>query len=381
MMRMRGLATFSTLALLAGTAAAADIELPDQLAWTAYDTGSAGYNQAVAIGSALKNELGVDLRVLPGKNDVSRNEPLRQGRVPFSATGVGASFMAQEGAFEFGDQRWGPQPVRMMLANHGNINLAVATAADAGIEQYQDLAGKRVAWVKGAPALNVNVTAYLAFAGLSWDDVEQVEFGGFGDSWTGLINGQVDAAFAATNSGRTYELEASPRGLHWPPLPHDDEAGWERLRNVAPFFQPNLATIGAGMSEDDPYEGAAYPYPVMIAYADQDADLVYNMTRALVELFPSYDGKAPGIGGWALDQQTYDWVVPYHEGAIRYFEEIGVWTPEMQAHSDELVRRQQVLADAWQALKAENLPDGQWEDAWNAARRAALTEAGFTPVF
>lgn len=44
---------FLNRALLAGTAAAADIELPDQLAWTAYDTGSAGYNQAVAIGSAI----------------------------------------------------------------------------------------------------------------------------------------------------------------------------------------------------------------------------------------------------------------------------------------------------------------------------------------
>lgn len=136
---------FASVMAMAGAALAQESGLPDQLAWTAYDTGSAGYNQAVAIGGALKQELGIDLRVLPGKNDVSRNEPLRQGKVPFSATGVGASFMAQEGAFEFGAKRWGPQPVRMLLANHGNINLAVATAEDAGIETYADLAGKRVA--------------------------------------------------------------------------------------------------------------------------------------------------------------------------------------------------------------------------------------------
>ncbi|HEX6141711.1 MAG TPA: TAXI family TRAP transporter solute-binding subunit [Geminicoccaceae bacterium] len=373
--------TVAVVVLAAGAARAQEIELPDQLAWTAYDTGSAGYNQAVAIGGALKNEIGVDLRVLPGKNDVSRNEPLRQGRVPFSATGVGASFMAQEGAFEFGARRWGPQPVRMLLANHGNINLAVATAADAGIETYADLAGKRVAWVKGAPALNVNVTAYLAFAGLNWDDVETVEFGGFGDSWTAMINDQVDAAFASTNSGRAYELEASPRGIHWPPLPHDDEEGWARLRDVAPFFQPNLATVGAGISEENPYEGGAYPYPVLIAYAEQDGDLVYNMTKAMVELFPAYDGKAPGIGGWALDKQTFDWVVPYHEGAIRYFEEIGVWTDEMQAHNEELLRRQEVLAETWQQLENQDVPEEEWEEAWLEARRTALTEAGFTPVF
>ena len=65
--------------------------MPETLTWTAYDVGSGGYNQAVAIGNALKNKLQVNLRVLPGKNDVSRNIPLRDGKVPFSANGVGGS--------------------------------------------------------------------------------------------------------------------------------------------------------------------------------------------------------------------------------------------------------------------------------------------------
>ena len=41
--------------------------LPKQLAWTAYGVGSAGYNQSVAVGAALKNKMGIALRVLPGK--------------------------------------------------------------------------------------------------------------------------------------------------------------------------------------------------------------------------------------------------------------------------------------------------------------------------
>ncbi len=192
--------------------------LPQQLNWTAYDTGSAGYNQAVAIGAALQDAAGVNLRVLPGKNDVSRTEPLRQGRVEFSATGVGGSFMAQEGVFDFGAENWGPQPIRVLMANNGGaINLAVGVAGDLGIETYADLKGKRVAYIVGAPALNVNTEAYLAYGGLTWDDVERVDFGGFGASWTGLIEGQVDAAFASTNSGKAYEAEAGPRGLFWPP--------------------------------------------------------------------------------------------------------------------------------------------------------------------
>ena len=132
----------------ASMAFAQDLDLPRQLSWTAYDTGSAGYNQAVAIGAALQDAAGVNLRVLPGKNDVSRTEPLRQGRVEFSATGVGGSFMAQEGVFDFGAENWGPQPIRVLLANNGGaINLAVGVAGDLGIETYADLKGKRVSYI------------------------------------------------------------------------------------------------------------------------------------------------------------------------------------------------------------------------------------------
>ena len=377
-------ATLAALAAgaLATAAHAAEITLPSQLAWTAYGTGSAGYNQSVAIGSALKNKLGVDLRVLPGKNDVARTEPLRQGKVHFSATGVGGSFMAQEGVFEFGKKRWGPQPVRVLLSNNGGaINLAVGVAGDAGVKEYSDLKGKRVAWVKGAPALNVNVTAYLAYAGLTWDDVEKVEFGGFSDSWKGMVNGQVDAAFASTNSGKAYEMAASPRGLVWPPVHHDDAAGIARMKEVAPFFSPNVASVGANIDGGPGYEGAGYAYPVLTAMLDQDADLVYNMTRAMVELFDEYKGKAPGINGWHIDKQDYRWVVPYHEGAIRYFKEKGLWTGEAQAHNDKLIARQKALADAWAALESKGVSDDAWEAEWESARREALKAGGFQVVF
>ena len=366
--------------IVAAPAFAEDAELPRQLAWTAYGTGSAGYNQSVAIGAALQDAMGTNLRVLPGKNDVSRTEPLRQGKVQFSATGVGGSFMSQEGVFEFGKKNWGPQPIRVLIANSGGAtNLALGVAGDAGVKEYADLKGKRVAWVKGAPALNVNNEAYLAYGGLTWDDVEKVEFGGFGASWKGLIEGQVDAAFASTNSGKAYEAEAGPRGLHWPPIDPDNTEGLERMQAVAPFFAPNKATVGAGIDGTDGDQGAAYPYPVLIAMADSDADLAYAMTKAMVEQFDAYDGKAPGIGGWTIDNQNFEWVAPYHDGAIRYYEEIGKWSDAAQKHNDGLIERQAALAAAWEELEAEEPDD--WAAAWDAKRREALEAGGFEVVF
>ena len=50
--------------LLLAIAPANAEKLPSTLSWTAYDVGSSGYNNAVAIGNALKNKMGVNLRVV-----------------------------------------------------------------------------------------------------------------------------------------------------------------------------------------------------------------------------------------------------------------------------------------------------------------------------
>lgn len=376
----------TVLGLAAGTALASDLDLPKQLSWSAYGTGSGGYNQAVAMGAALQEATGVNLRILPGKNDVARLEPLRQRKVQFSASGIGMYFV-QEAVFAFAGKNWGPQSLRVLAANNGGgFGLTVGIARDvcgdlgkpdcAGVT-FADLKGKRVAWVKGAPALNIGTEAMLAFGGLTWDDVEKVEFGGFAQSWKGFVEGKVDAAFAGTNSGKVYEAASGPRGLYWPEVDVNDTAALERMQNVAPYFTTMRANVGATLDGTDGIATTGYAYPILITYADQDEDLVYNMTKAVFELFPEYDGDAPGIGGWAFEKQDTEWVVPYHDGAIRYFKEAGAWSDAAQANNDRLIARQEALIAAWEELEQEDPDD--WEAAWAEKRRATL-KAGDFPV-
>ena len=365
-------------ALLSGTAAA-QVKLPSTLAWSAYDVGSGGYNQAVAIGNALKQEYNVSLRVLPGKNDISRTLPVKTGQVQFSANGVGGSYLAQEGVYEFGAPDWGPQPIRALLLNTSDQVLTVVAAKDSGVKTVADLKGKRVAWVIGAPSLNHNITAILAFANLTWNDVQKVEFGGFGAAMDGIINNQVDAAFTSSISGKAFQIAKSPRGLVYPIISHKDKEGWKRLNAIAPFFFPFMGTEGAELSKATPAESATYPYPVLMSYASQQADLVYNMTKAMVALFDKYKDAAPGNSGWDAKRQNFTWAIPYHDGAIRYWKEAGMWKPEHQAHNDRLIQRQKVLAQAWASVKKGG-DAKQFAAAWQKARAEGLRKAGFDPV-
>ena len=353
-------------------------EFPRTMSWSAYNLGTTGYNQAVGIGKALKDNYNVNLRVLPGKNDVSRLLPLQRGRVQFSANGV-ATYFGQEGVFQFAGKTWGPMPLRLVIASHGDSNQALGVANDLGIKSYADLRGKRVPYVRGAPALNVTTEAFLACGGLTWNDVERVDFPGYNAMWTGIVNGQVDAAYATTVSGPTRKLEASPRGIFWPPAPHNDAGCWQRMDAVVPFMQKHVATRGAAISEDNPHEGATYPYPMLITLAGQDEQLVHDLAKAIHIHYEEYKNADPGSIGWAMDRQNFQWVVPFHEGAVRYFKSVDVWSDADDAHNSRLIQRQSVLATAWQAHQAEDPDD--FSAAWMVRRAAALDAAGFDPIW
>ncbi len=357
-----------------------DVKLPGTIAWTAYNTGTTGYNQSVAIGKALKDKYGVSLRVVPGKNDISRLTPLKTGKVQFVANG-GATYFASEGVSLFAAREWGPMKLRLLMSATSNANLQVGTAKDANIKTYADLKGKRVAYVIGSDALNIGTEAILAFGGLTWDDVTKVEFPGYGASWKGLLNNQADAAFASTVSGPTRKLEASPRGIYWPAMPANDAEGWARLSKVAPYIIPHTATDGSGnISKETPVEGAGYPYPILITLAKQDAGLVYSMTKSIHVTYPDFEKAMPALIGWSLERQSFTWAVPYHEAAIKYWKEIGAWTDDMQKHNDGLIARQDVLAAAWATMADKNISDDDaYKAEWLKVRKSALMDASMNP--
>jgi len=367
---------------VAGSALAADIELPKTLVWTAYNTGTSGYNQAVAIGSVLKNTYGVNLRVLPGKNDVSRLSPLKSGKAQFSATGSD-SIYAQEAVYTFGTKAWGPQPIRLLLHNVADgCAVSFAMAKDTGVTTVPELKGKRISYVRGAPALNKAVEAMLAFYDMSWADVERVEVGGYGGSVNGLINGDLDALEGATFSTSMLKIQASPRGLIHPVFPHDDEEGWKRLNGVVPWYFRHNCMQGAAVPEGG-FEGVGTAYPILISKPTVTDDVAYNVTKAMYEHYDDYKDGAPGANGWAWDRQKLEVVfLPFHEGAIRYYKEVGKWSDKAQANHENNLKRQKVIMDAWAAYtKSAPGDDDGFNNGWMKARADALKAANLPAVF
>ncbi len=373
----------ASASLLTPTAARAqDVKLPPTLTFTAYDTGTAGFNIAVAVGKMMKDKYGTDVRVLPAGNDVARLAPLRAGRAVVSAMGSGTYF-AQEGVFEFGAREWGPQPLQLVLSSVDCNAASLGVARDTGVTEIKQLKGKRVGFVVGSPALNQNSLAILAFGDLKQSDVKAVEFSSYGAMWKGLINNDTDAAFATTITGPAKEAETSPRGIIWPPLPHDDKAGWERVQKVGSFFFRHLATCGAGISKEKPIELGNYPYPIFMVYGSVPADQVYSITKSMIVGYDAYKDAAAGAGGLAADRQTKNWVVPVHPGAVKALKEAGQWSDAQETHNNALLKRQTVLTTAWSDYGKSSPPsdDKALLDGWMKVRAAALKKANMPNGF
>lgn len=364
------------------SAHAADVKLPPTLAFTAYDTGTAGFNISVAVGKMMKDKYGTDVRVLPAGNDVARLAPLRAGRAVVSAMGSG-SYFAQEGVFEFGAKEWGPQALQVILSATDCNGQSLGVARDTGITQIRELRGKRVGFVVGSPALNQNALAVLAFAGLTQKDVKIVEFASYGAMWKGLVNNDADAGFATTITGPARELENSPRGIIWPPLPHNDEAGWARMQKVGAFFTKLVSTCGAAISPEKPVEMGSYPYPNFVTYASKSSDDIYAIAKTMIDGYDAYKDGAPGAVGLAVKRQTMKWVLPFHPGSVKALKEASNWSDADQAHNDNLIKRQGILAAAWADYGKSSPPsdDAAFLSGWMAARGAALAKANMPNGF
>jgi uncharacterized protein len=336
---------------LASAGAGESVSLPKTMVWSCYDVGASGYVQASAIADAFVKKYGIRIRLLPSGTSIGRLMPITTGRVKcgFLANEV---FFAVEGLYDFSSREWGPQDLRVILAHPTTIGFA--TTKESGIKTVKDLKGKRVSWIPAAPTLNIKAEAFLAFGGLTWDDVERVEFPSYGASCKALIQGKTDASVVSSSASTMYELETSPRGLFWLQFPPDDDAGWKRMLKVAPFLSPKEETVGAGISKENPVYLPGYRYPMITVYANANPEWVYNLTKALDETYPMYEKAHAVMPSWKITEAGVPPAdAPFHEGTIKYLKEKGVWKAKDAAWNTARLAHLKKVQEAWDKAVAE----------------------------
>lgn len=345
----------------------------EPIIWATYGLTSTAYTQSLVLARMLETSLKTTVSLQPKQNTIARQMALKSGQAGYCICGV-TGFFAQEGLSEYGLQSWGPQPLRTILMARGSFGLGVATAKSARIRSLADLKGRKVAWIGNADEANYGMIGALKFAGLTRDQVNWVEFPSMKEATEALLNNKIDASFMTTTSPYAAALAASPRGIFWPSLPQSDLMGWWRLKSATPYItaaDPYLIQTSL-----QGWQGASHPFPLLMTTSQQSLDQVYDLTKSIIENYEQFKDGARGADGWHIYAQDLNWVIPYHDGAIKYFRELGLWNEENDAYNDGLIYRQNILSAAWKAYVETEPEKEAFAAGWKTARSDALEQAG-----
>jgi len=182
------------------------------------------------------------------------------------------------------------------------------------------------------------IEGVMAFGNYTWKDVTKVPCSGYIDQLKGIIEGKVDVAFCATVTPTVKEIHAGPHKAGWVVMPHDDKAGWDRLQKLAPWIRQAVCKKAPGLPKGQTMDFGGYPYTLW-AYDHVDPDIVYAVVKGMHKGFDIYKGMHRAMPAWNIKQAVQGRSpVPYHEGAIRYFKEAGVWTAEMDKWQAEQLK-------------------------------------------
>jgi len=315
------------------------------MVWSSYQLGGSGYAEASGMANALQTKYGTRIRIVPAGTSIGRLLPITMGKVDYGFL-ANEVYFATEALYDFSVQEWGPQDLRIVLARPASNGMACA--GDAGITDIKSLKGKRIGFVKANPSVNVKTDGVLAFGGLTRADVEVVMFGSYTALKDAILADQLDCMISVTTSSNMRQIEASPRKIYWPEFPVENREGWKRMLKVMSFVAPFTESIGAGLSKEKPRRIYSYRFPMITTYASRSADEVYNLIKALDATFKLYNQTTGSSVNWAIERSILPPAdAPWHEGAIRYAKDKGLWTKEAQAWQDERLARLKKVQKAW----------------------------------
>jgi len=205
--------------------------------------------------------------------------------------------------------------LRTIAAIYPNY-VQIVASKESGIKTLADLKGKRLSVGAPASGTELNARAILAAAGLSYEDLGQVEYLPFAESVELMKNRQLDATLQSAGLGVASIRDlASSVEIVVVEVPADVVA-----KAGAPYM---AATIPAGTYEGQETDVAtASVTNYLVTHADVPDDLVYAMTKAIFENLDALIAAHAAAKGFKLDTAVMNPPVLLHPGAERYFAEV-----------------------------------------------------------
>ncbi|HUE46021.1 MAG TPA: TAXI family TRAP transporter solute-binding subunit [Aestuariivirgaceae bacterium] len=193
--------------------------------------------------------------------------------------------------------------------------------ADSGIATVEDFKGKRLVTQPVGNTAEQVIRAILETAGLSYDDMEAVDYVSYSDGVALVQDGNAQILTMGTTVPASAIMDlANSTDITVVPL---TEEFIEKMGEMNPGYAGITIPAGSYPGQDEDVLAVGYATHV-VARCDLDGDLVHGLLTAMWENRQDLAAIASAMSDTTLEGMAQDTGVPMHEGAQRFYEEQGV---------------------------------------------------------
>lgn len=274
--------------------------------------GGSWYPLGGAIQNMAADAIGANILVMPG-GGIANVQGVQNGQADLGFANSISTVDAMEGRKPFEGKADNVCNVATLYPQYFQI-----VALEGGPTAPADFKGKRLVTQPVGNTAEQVTRMVLDVAGLSYDDMEAVDYVSYSDGVALMQDGNADVFTLGTTVPASAIMDlANSRDIQLVSL---DDAFIEKMREKNPGF--NALTIKAGSypGQDKDVQAVGYATHV-IARCDLDADTVHGIVKAMWDNIGEMQSIAGAMKGLTLETMGRDIGVPMHEGAARFYKE------------------------------------------------------------
>lgn len=278
--------------------------------------GGSWYPLGGAIAELIKEKAGVGVTVSPG-GGIANVLAIETGKADL---GFGNTSSTVDGVAGREPFKAKTQSVRYVSTLYRQF-FQIVVREDSGVKSVADLKGKSIA--PGPRGFTGEQIArhVLQVYGLSYADMSKVNHVGYNDAISLMRDRHLDAFMPITTIPASSIMDiASSHKIRLLSLPEEKIQDLKKINSGYVRYVIPKGTY-QGQNEDVVAVGT---YTDLLVSANVSDDVVYKLTRALVENKDRLAAVVKEIGATQPKEMAPDLGVPYHPGALRYWKEIKV---------------------------------------------------------
>jgi TRAP transporter TAXI family solute receptor len=314
-------------------------QLPKSAVIGTNPAGTVFYALAGGIAKVASEATPIQVNIQPYTGTSTFLPLLNNGELDFAivnAVDMGMAYLGPQKLKVGGRNEFVHSPNIRLVMRGAPLLIGLLVKKDSPLKTVHDVKGKRVTGEYPAhQAVWFNMYGALASGGVTWKDVKVVPVPAVNDGVDALVQGRAEVTIGAVNMAKIREADASVGVRH---LSNDcSPEGDKRVRQAVPGYYTRVMKAGSGAAIVE--DTCVIAYDIYFATHKSVPDQVVNaVLKAIWENEAKLKPIHPGFREWTNDRAVApDATIPYHPGAIKFYQEKGVWKKEMDQAQQKLL--------------------------------------------